>query len=179
MGSGSLLPDLGTLGVAGAGVGLAVGLWRATPWLLGPAYASCAAGVFPAAAAGAAGAPLLGGFAAWQWLSAGAFAANVASVSVPGRIDGKMAEEARKARADGASKDDAPGVPRDSRESPPLSPSSHPFSLASTFTRDSSRLFFGFSTSRGVTSRVRSHQVLCIVDVFECRMFSSPQNSCQ
>eukprot|EP00193_Tetraselmis_chui_P017984 CAMPEP_0177777698 /NCGR_PEP_ID=MMETSP0491_2-20121128/15526_1 /TAXON_ID=63592 /ORGANISM="Tetraselmis chuii, Strain PLY429" /LENGTH=338 /DNA_ID=CAMNT_0019296855 /DNA_START=77 /DNA_END=1093 /DNA_ORIENTATION=+ len=123
------MADLGTLGVAGAGVGLAVGLWRATPWLLGTAYASCAAGVFPAAAAGAAGAPLLGGFAAWQWLSAGAFAANVASVSVPGRIDGKMAEEARKARADGASKDDAPGVPRDSRYRSLVTPAGWAFSI--------------------------------------------------
>jgi hypothetical protein len=39
------------------------------------------------------------GMKGWQILSVGAFALNVASVGVPGRVDGEMAEEAKRAMA--------------------------------------------------------------------------------
>lgn len=39
------------------------------------------------------------GMKGWQILSVGAFAVNVASVGIPGRVDGEMAEEAKRAMA--------------------------------------------------------------------------------
>lgn len=39
------------------------------------------------------------GMRGWQILSVGAFALNVASVGIPGRVDGEMAEEAKRAMA--------------------------------------------------------------------------------
>eukprot|EP00951_Prasinocladus_malaysianus_P002785 scaffold19727_cov23-Prasinocladus_malaysianus.AAC.2 len=117
MGGGTLLADLAALGVTAAGASLALGLWKATPWLLGEACAGAASGAFPleVGACTAAGSTLFG-LARWQWLSISAFAANCVSVSVPGRIDNRMAEQARQDRKAGASEEDAPGVPRDSRK---------------------------------------------------------------
>lgn len=108
--------DLAAAGVVAAGAALVGGLWTATPWLLG-GCAGAASGSFPASSDCAAGGSLLG-LERWQWLSLVAYALNIVSVSVPGRIDNRMAAETRKARETGASEEDAPGVPRDSRERP-------------------------------------------------------------
>ena len=60
------------------------------------------------------------GMRGWQILSVGAFAVNVASVGIPGRVDGEMAEEAKRvmaakkaAKADGKAETQEPaGIPR-------------------------------------------------------------------
>jgi hypothetical protein len=63
------------------------------------------------------------GLRGWQVLSVGAFAVNVVSVGIPGRVDGEMAEEAKRvraatkkaAKADGKTdthKDEPAGIPR-------------------------------------------------------------------
>ena len=60
------------------------------------------------------------GMKGWQILSVGAFAVNVASVGIPGRVDGEMADEAKRAmaaqkaaNADGKSETQEPaGIPR-------------------------------------------------------------------
>lgn len=126
------LKDVGVGAIVAAAGGMAWALAKSSRWLLGGACRACAAagaGLASkgggdvvsacAASAGAAG-PLLLGLRGWQWLSLGAFALNVVSVAVPGRIDGKMAEEAK--RAAKAAKEHAgkqpdgeiAGVPRDS-----------------------------------------------------------------
>ena len=70
--------DVAALGIAAAGAGLTVGLLKAAPWISQGAYS---AAVF--------------GWERWQWLSVGSFAVNVAAVSVPGRIDGEIAQDAK------------------------------------------------------------------------------------
>jgi hypothetical protein len=94
------LRDAGVAAVVAAAGGLALGLVKlgASGWL--------ARGVFA-------------GLKGWQVLNAGAFAVNLASVSVPGRVDGEMAAEAqRAARAAKTAKtadtaDTPAGIPRD------------------------------------------------------------------
>ena len=101
--------DVAALGIAAAGAGLTVGLWKAAPWFAQGAYS---AAVF--------------GWERWQWLSVGSFAVNMAAVSVPGRIDGvEMAQDAKLKKSDQGALGDGflvgraegvPGVPRDSRK---------------------------------------------------------------
>ena len=60
------------------------------------------------------------GMRGWQILSVGAFAVNVVSVGIPGRVDGEMAEEAKRvmaakkaAKAEGKNETQEPaGIPR-------------------------------------------------------------------
>lgn len=92
--------DAGVVAVVAAAGGLAMGLAKlgASGWL--------ARGVFA-------------GLKGWQVLNAGAFAINIASVSVPGRVDGEMAADAQRAAraaktaATAASADTPAGIPRD------------------------------------------------------------------
>jgi hypothetical protein len=67
------LKDVGVGAIVAAAGGLAFGLAKASGWLT----------------AGTAG-PVFLGLRGWQWLNLGAFAVNVVSVSIPGRIDGKV-----------------------------------------------------------------------------------------
>lgn len=83
--------------VAAAG-GMAWALAKSSKWLLGHACGTSASDVVSACAASASTAgPVFLGLRGWQWLNLGAFAINIISVSIPGRIDGKMAEEAKRA----------------------------------------------------------------------------------
>ena len=53
--------------------------------------------------------------ARWQWVNIAAFAVNVVSVAIPGRIDDEMAEQMKKeAKARKKRPSVAPGVPKDS-----------------------------------------------------------------
>ena len=92
--------DAGVVAVVAAAGGLAMGLAKlgASGWL--------ARGVFA-------------GLKGWQVLNAGAFAINIASVSVPGRVDGEMAADAQRAAraaktaATADTADTPAGIPRD------------------------------------------------------------------
>ena len=96
--------DAGVVAVVAAAGGLAMGLAKlgASGWL--------ARGVFA-------------GLKGWQVLNAGAFAINIASVSVPGRVDGEMAADAQ--RAARAAKTAATAATSDTADTPAGIPRDH------------------------------------------------------
>ena len=143
--------DVGVGVIVAAAGGLAWALCRSSGWLLGGA--GCLNGSSSGSTAvasiwgggwvsrwGAGGAndacsttgPTFLGLRGWQWLNLGAFVVNVVSVSLPGRIDGKMAEEAKKAAKaakEDASKEAASGVPRDSMYRSLVTPAGWAFAI--------------------------------------------------
>lgn len=151
------LRDVGVGAIVAAAGGLAWALVKSAGWLLGPACQNCAAiglgvgtmGAKACAATAATAGPVFLGLRGWQWLNIGAFAVNVASVSVPGRIDGQMAEQAKKQKMAKASKEgggssskkdalgrkdaagggDVAGVPRDSMYRSLVTPAGWAFAI--------------------------------------------------
>ena len=93
------LRDLGAAIVTAAGCGAWWGVGKFSAWLSASTPASLA-GVT---------------LARWQWVNVAAFAVNVVSVAIPGRIDDEMATQMKKeAKIRKSPRSVASGVPKDS-----------------------------------------------------------------